>query len=169
PKLYFDLADKVCQLKARAKVTTPFPDSIFTTAKISFGDVPNLSRKNWDATFYGLEAVTSFGHYDWRKRGGFVSWDDNRVIPLRPGATVIFPAGMKRFSFVPVAPNETRFLFRQYCHAGALRWVEKDGRSDAEFEAEASAAEAEAWDVKRAHRGKIAAQMYSKIGDIYVF
>jgi hypothetical protein len=154
PKFYSDLADKVGQLKACAQVATPFPDSIFTTAEISFGDVPSLSRKNWDATFYGLEAVTSFGHYDWRERGGFVSWDDNRVIPLRPGATVVFPAGTKKFSFLPVAPNETCFLFRQYCHAGALRWVGKDGRSDSEFEAEASAAEAEAWDIKRAAGGR---------------
>ncbi|KAJ7666202.1 hypothetical protein DFH06DRAFT_925247, partial [Mycena polygramma] len=100
----------------------PFANSVFTTAEISFCDVPNLSRKNWESTFYGLEAITSCGTYDWEERRGIILWDDDRVIPMPPGTTVVFPAGAKQYSFVPVAPHESRYLFRQYCHAGALRW-----------------------------------------------
>ncbi|KAJ7849478.1 hypothetical protein B0H13DRAFT_1645009, partial [Mycena leptocephala] len=170
PKIFAEAQFKVAKLKADRKLSTPFPNSIFTTTEISFCDVPNLSRKNWDATFYGLEVITSCGNYDWQERGGLISWDDDRVIPLPPGTTVVFPAGTKRFSFIPVAPDESRFLFRQFCHAGIFRWIEKGGWSDTQFEMfAASDEELEAWNKKRANRGARVAKMYSKIGDIYAF
>ncbi|KAJ7784195.1 hypothetical protein B0H16DRAFT_1296294 [Mycena metata] len=159
---------KVRELNDRLNLETPFQSSVFTTAQIIFGDVPNLSRKNSDANFYAFEAITSFGNYDWQKRGGLILWDDDRVIPLRPGATVVVPTGSKPYSFVPVAADETRVLLRQFCHAGALRWVDKGGRSDAQFDLTATDAEKAAWEAKRVARGEAAAKMYSKLGDIFV-
>ncbi|KAJ7044908.1 hypothetical protein C8F04DRAFT_1250151 [Mycena alexandri] len=167
PTLYAHLRDMVELLRMRHGLATPFPNSVFTTCEIAFCDVPNVSRKNWESTFYGFEAITSCGDYDWKQRGGLILWDDDRIIPLRPGATVIFPGGTKRYSFIPVAPHETRYIFRQYCHASALRFVEK-GRCDTDFEADASDSEVEAWETKRARRGTAAARMYSKLKDIYV-
>ncbi|KAJ7823662.1 hypothetical protein B0H13DRAFT_1654926 [Mycena leptocephala] len=163
------MANKTDQLKLLANLRPPFPDSVFTTAEICYCDVPNPSRKNWDGAFYGLEAFTTCGAYDWTERGGIVFWDDDRVIPLRPGTTVVFPAGTKRFSFVPVAPHEKQFIFRQYSNMGAFRWIEKGGRSDSEFEELASVEEEEAWIIKRERRGQTAARMYSKLDDIYIF
>ncbi|KAJ7177590.1 hypothetical protein C8R46DRAFT_888291, partial [Mycena filopes] len=168
PVVYADMWRRVNELCAMSKLETPFPQSVFTTAEICFGDVPSLSAKNWDANFYSFEAITSFGTYDSAERGGLILWEDGRVFPLKSGWTFVFPSGTKRYSFVPVAPNETRVLFRQFCNAGALRWAEKGGRSDSQFELKASNAEKAAWEAKRAIRGETAAKMYSKLGDLIV-
>ncbi|KAJ7716562.1 hypothetical protein B0H16DRAFT_1741225 [Mycena metata] len=168
PAVYAHARDLVEQLRLRHGICTPFPDSVFTTCEIAFCDVPNTSRKNWEATFYAFEAITSCGDYDWKERGGIIFWDDDRIVPLRPGTTVVFPGGTKRYSFIPVAAHETRYIVRQYCHASALRFVEK-GRCDADFEADASEGEVEAWETKRARRGTAAARMYSKLKDLFVF
>ncbi|KAJ7727501.1 hypothetical protein B0H14DRAFT_2284124, partial [Mycena olivaceomarginata] len=97
--------------------------------------------------------ITVIGSWDPRKGGGIMFWDDDALIELIPGATVLFPAGTKHYSLVAVAPHETQYVFRQYCHAGVLRWVEKGGRSDVQFEVMAKRAEVEAWNEFRAKRG----------------
>ncbi|KAJ6547926.1 hypothetical protein DFH09DRAFT_926679 [Mycena vulgaris] len=81
-----------------------------------------------------MEAITSIGNYDHTKGGHIIFWGPGGkgVVELAPGHTIIFPARTKRYSFVAVAPNETRFLFCQWCNAGVLRWIEKGGRSDTE-------------------------------------
>ncbi|KAJ7140434.1 hypothetical protein C8R46DRAFT_921364 [Mycena filopes] len=147
---------------------TPFPGSVFTTAELCYGDVPTLSAKNWDASFYAWEAITSLGNYTSEERGGIILWEDGRVFPLTPGATFVFPSGTKRYSFVPVAPDETRVIFRQFCNAGALRWAEKGGRSDSEFDREASDDEKAAWEARRTARAETAAKLYSKLNDLFV-
>jgi hypothetical protein len=81
---------------------------------------------------------------------------------------VLFPAGTKHYSLAAVAPHETQYVFRQYCHAGVLRWVEKGGRSDVQFEVKAKRAEVEAWNEFCTKRGHASARMFSKIGDIFV-
>ncbi|KAJ7024934.1 hypothetical protein C8F04DRAFT_968427 [Mycena alexandri] len=169
PVVYADVQAKVRQLQDRLNLETPFRSSVFTTSEIIFGDVPNLSHKNSDASFYAFEAITSFGDYDSDERGGIVLWDDDRVIPLRSGATAVFPTGSKPYSLVPVAPHETRVIFRQFCHASVLRWVDKGGRSDTQFDRLATVAEKAAWEAKRAVRGETAAKMYSKLGDLFVY
>ncbi|KAJ7462422.1 hypothetical protein FB451DRAFT_1026761 [Mycena latifolia] len=115
-----------------------------------------------------MEAITSFGNYDYKKGGQLVSWDDKAVIEVPPGATVLLPTGTKRYSFMAVAPSERRYLFRQYCNAGALRWVEKGGRSDREWENILSEEELDAWKGKRVELGAASLKSFSKIGDIYV-
>ncbi|KAJ7093759.1 hypothetical protein C8R44DRAFT_645818 [Mycena epipterygia] len=146
-----------------------FKDSIFTTTDIVFCDAPNLCRRNPDAEFYGLEVLTSCGTYDSILRGHIVFPEDHTVIPLRPGATIVFPAGTKRYFFIPVAADETRFLLRQFVHGGVMRWLVKDLRSDASFEDGGSAEELAAWYKTRAARGKNCAKLYSKLQDVYVF
>jgi hypothetical protein len=121
PKIFAEVQFKVAKLKAGCKLSTPFPNSIFTTVEISFCDMPNLSHKNWDATFYGLEVITSCGNYDWQEQGGLISWDNDCVIPLPPGTTVVFPAGTKRFSFIPVTPDESTGSFATRAYSGGLK------------------------------------------------
>ncbi|KAJ6561833.1 hypothetical protein B0H19DRAFT_907829, partial [Mycena capillaripes] len=95
-----------------------------------------------------------------------ILWDDGRVIPLRPGATILFPAGTKRFSFMPVGQNETRYMFRQYFHSSVMRWVEKGGRSDTEFDSKANADEDMAWKLKREGRAKAAVKTFCKLDEV---
>ncbi|KAJ7511172.1 hypothetical protein B0H11DRAFT_1700528 [Mycena galericulata] len=156
-------------LRQRTNLGPAFPDSVFTTSEIVLCDAPNISRKNLDTVFYGFEAIIVLGSYDWKERGGLVLWHNETVIPLRPGGGALFPAGTMRYSFVPVAAHERQYLFRQYCHASVLRWVDKGFRSDTEFEATASQEELAAWEAMRATRGSTSAKMFTKIDDIYVF
>jgi hypothetical protein len=126
-------------------------------------------HKNPDIAFDTMEAVTVFGSWDYKTGGGILLPEDEGMIQLKPGATILFPAGTKRFTFVAVAPHETRYFFRQYCHAGVLRWVEKGGRSDTEFEDVSSAEEIMAWNEHRAQRGRASIKMFSKLRDVFVF
>ncbi|KAJ7078531.1 hypothetical protein C8R43DRAFT_910356, partial [Mycena crocata] len=168
PKLYAEQANLIARLHELRGLQPRYPNSVFTTIEVAFCDVPNLSRKNFDAIFYGMEVFTVRGDSAWEKRGGIIMWDDGKYIPLRPGTTVIFPVGTKRFSFVPVAPHETRFIFRQYGHAGVMRWVEKGGRSDMQFNKKVSAEEKALWEAKHVIRGQSAAKLYSHLKDVYV-
>ncbi|KAJ7430898.1 hypothetical protein B0H11DRAFT_1942472 [Mycena galericulata] len=56
--------------------------SVFTTTEIAFGDGPQLSRKNCEAKFDTMEAVTVGGTYAWEEgRPLLVFWDDFAVFP----------------------------------------------------------------------------------------
>ncbi|KAJ7156556.1 hypothetical protein C8R43DRAFT_949409 [Mycena crocata] len=122
PKLYARQAYQANQLKEQLNLRMPYFDSVFTTCEVSFADVPALSRTNYKATLDGMEALTLGGNF---VESGVVFWEDDTVISLRPGGTVLFPSGTKRFSLVAVKPGETMYVFRQYCNAGAVRWLEK--------------------------------------------
>ncbi|KAJ7439286.1 hypothetical protein B0H11DRAFT_1934715 [Mycena galericulata] len=154
----------------QTQISPAFPDSVFTTTEIAFGDGPQLSRKNREARFDTMEALTVGGTYAWEEgRPLLVFWDDFAVFPLRPGTTVLYPAGTKRFSFVGVAPHETFYIFQQFCHAEILRWIEKDFRSDYEFEADPLDHEWDAFREQRKDRARQGIKLYAKINDIYVF
>ncbi|KAJ7432733.1 hypothetical protein FB451DRAFT_1065168 [Mycena latifolia] len=115
-----------------------------------------------------MEVITSFGTYDHTKRGHILFWDDEKLVEIPSGASVMFPAGTKRYSFLPVDSNEERFLFRQFCHAGVFRWLEKGGRSDTEFESVSSPEVIDAWNEKRAKRGEASAKLFSRLDDLFV-
>ncbi|KAJ7117333.1 hypothetical protein C8R43DRAFT_1137629 [Mycena crocata] len=168
PTIYAQSQYKVDELSSRRICTAPFPNSVFTTAEINFCDAPGLSRKNADSAFGTMEAITSLGFYNHKKGGQCEMWDDEAIIELAPGATIVFPAGTKRFSFMPVGKHETRYLFRQFCHAGVFRWFDKGGRSDAEFDRDASPEEIAKWEQMRLKRGQAVAKTFSRLDDISV-
>ncbi|KAJ7095497.1 hypothetical protein C8R43DRAFT_1141751 [Mycena crocata] len=166
PKLYARQAQLAHQLKGQLGLRMPYLDSVFTTCEVAFVDVPGLSRTNFDATLEGMEALTVGGNFT---ESGIAFWDDETVISLRPGGTVLFPSGTKRFSFVALKPNETMYVFRQFCCAGAVRWLQKGNRSDSEFDESASQEEIEDWAATRDRRGQSSVKLFSKVRDIYVF
>jgi hypothetical protein len=159
---------KVDELISREIVFPAYQHSVFTTTEISFGHAPSPAWKNIMTAFDTMEAITVLGSWDPRKGGGIMFWHDGTMLELIPGATVLFPAGTKNYSLVAIAPHETRYVFRQYCHAGVLRWIEKGGRSDTEFDEGAGPDEIKAWNEIREKRGRASAKMFSKIGDIFV-
>jgi hypothetical protein len=159
---------KVDELISREIAFPAYQHSVFTTTVISSGNAPSPAHKNVGTAFNTMEVITVMGSWDSRKGGGIFFWDDDTLIELIPGSTVLFPAGTKHYSLVAVAPHETRYVFRQYCHAGVMRWVEKGGRSDIEFDVGAKRDEVEAWEEIRTKRGHASARMFSKIGDIFV-
>ncbi|KAJ7079707.1 hypothetical protein B0H15DRAFT_787799, partial [Mycena belliarum] len=170
PRGHAHVATLLAELIDGRPVSPPFNDSVFSTAEIRFCNAPAIvdSYKNYYGALDTMEVITSIGTYDYKKGGHIVFWDDKKIFELRSGGTVMFPAASKRYSFLPVAPNEKRFLFRQFCNGGALRWVEKGGRSDSDFEAVASEEELEAWAEKLAARGYASAKRFTKLEDILV-
>ncbi|KAJ7735254.1 hypothetical protein DFH07DRAFT_967255 [Mycena maculata] len=168
PCAYAHLEHQIALLRTRTTLHPVFP-GIFTTSEIAFADGPQHSRRNREIQYDTLEAVTVCGDYEWHEHGRIVFWDHDKSVALRPGTTLLFPAGAMRFSFVGVAAHEKICLFRQFCHASVLRWLEKDGLSDTQFELTTSEEELVAFKATRVMRPASAVQMYSKIGEIYVF
>ncbi|KAJ7441681.1 hypothetical protein B0H11DRAFT_1749644, partial [Mycena galericulata] len=169
PKAYADLEHKMSLLKAQTGMCPAFPDSVFTTSEIAFGDGPQLSRKNRDAQFDTMEAITVGGDYAWEQgRAMIIFWDDYVAIPLRPGTTVLYPTGTKRFSFTGVAAHEKFYIFRQFCHAGVLRWIDKGFQSDEDFATALSEEGYIDFQTGRQRRGQTGIHKYTKINDIYV-
>jgi hypothetical protein len=115
-----------------------------------------------------MEAVTSLGTYDHRKGGHMMFPDDDVMMEMPPGMTVLFPAGTKSYNFAAVRKHKQQYLFHQFCSAGVLRWVEKGGRSDKLFDDEAVLEDQDAWDEMCRHCGQTSLKLSSKLKDIYV-
>ncbi|KAJ7751472.1 hypothetical protein B0H14DRAFT_2405594 [Mycena olivaceomarginata] len=101
------------------------------------------------------------------KGGHIVSWDDNAMIQMTPGSTVLIPAGCKRFSFASVGPHETRYLVRQYCSAAVFRWMDKRGYADNQLATTGPEAVAK-WEEVRATRGRLSLKMFSQLHEVFV-
>ncbi|KAJ7907848.1 hypothetical protein B0H13DRAFT_1618069, partial [Mycena leptocephala] len=112
--------------------------------------------------------LTVLGFWNHKECGGIQFFGGEGVVELIPGATIAVPAGTMAYKLLPVAPHERRYIFRQYCHAGVFRWLEKGGRSDKDFDEYASEEEIAAWDERRANRGQSSLKMFSKLGDVFV-
>ncbi|KAJ7017506.1 hypothetical protein C8F04DRAFT_979167, partial [Mycena alexandri] len=111
--------------------------------------------------------LTALGTYDSRYRGDIILWDDGWVIRFPPGATILFPAALMRYSFVQVQPGEKQYTFSQYLPAGLARYVGNGYESDAQFERGATKRDMEGLRRMRGRRLDAAINMYSSI-DEYV-
>jgi hypothetical protein len=112
PMGYASVANKVNDVIGRGIVFPAFEHSVFTTTEIHLVDTLSPAQKNLEAALDTMEAWTTIGKYDHKKGGGIILWDAKRMIEMPSGSTIVFPAGTKSFSWVGVAPNETRFLVR---------------------------------------------------------
>ncbi|KAJ6544606.1 hypothetical protein DFH09DRAFT_1088473 [Mycena vulgaris] len=167
PRGYALAATTVGELVKRHIAYPSFAHSVFTTSKVSLSD-GSSAQKNKEATYHLMEAVTVLGTYDHTARGHLISWDDKTMVEVRPGTTLLIPGGTKHFSFATIAPRETRFFFRQYCNAGVMRWVDKGGRSDTEWEQFMSVEELVAWKNRREGLGVNGLKSFSKMHEIFV-
>ncbi|KAK6980527.1 hypothetical protein R3P38DRAFT_3235635 [Favolaschia claudopus] len=154
-------------LRLRPDLSTPFPDCPFTTYEINFTDAPMLSRKNRRATFYLMQAITAVGKYNDLEGGELILDEDDACIRFSAGMTTVLPATTE-YRFAAVGKDEDRYLFRQYFCAGALRWAEKGGRTDEQFEKDASEEEKQAWEDTRVNRGMDTYRLFSQFHEIDV-
>ncbi|KAK6969168.1 hypothetical protein R3P38DRAFT_2814909 [Favolaschia claudopus] len=114
----------------------------------------------------GIEAITIFGSFDDLK-GGHISFDKHKsVIQTPSGTTYLVPSASKSSRYAAIAKGEHRYQFRQFISAGVMRWVEKGGRTDRQFDESSSAAQREAWRESRLARGSTAMKFFSHIDDI---
>jgi hypothetical protein len=108
---YAQVSSNVDELIRREIAGPPFPKSVFTTAEINFCDAPSISHKNWDAVFDSMEAVTSLGTYDHQKGGHILFPDDDEMVEMPRGTTVLFPAGTKSYNFAAVGEQSSGICF----------------------------------------------------------
>ncbi|KAJ7652312.1 hypothetical protein B0H17DRAFT_1214977 [Mycena rosella] len=152
PRGYASVTNKIGVLVDHQIVYPAFDNSVFTTTEINFCDAPTLSQKNYNGAIDTMEVVTLIGFHPHQKSGYIVFWEDDKVLEIPWGGSVI----------------GQRFLFRQFCHASVLRWVDKGGRSNTEFETFASPEELAAWEDSRARRGQAGLKMFSKVNELFV-
>ncbi|KAK7000621.1 hypothetical protein R3P38DRAFT_3218884 [Favolaschia claudopus] len=166
PRSFADALEKVQHLSARGIATSQFSDSVFTSAAFCFGDAPSAPETNDDAAIDTMEAFTVLGKFD---AGHLELQDEEKIIKLRAGTTVLLAAGSKPYKFSAVGKTEHLYVFRQWCSAGILRWIEKGGRSDTEFQKGASFEDRLSW-INRSHdRGVTGIKLFSPLHDLYTF
>ncbi|KAJ7458849.1 hypothetical protein FB451DRAFT_1046512, partial [Mycena latifolia] len=172
PRVY---ACQNLQLEKLAENDTVYPafdGSAYMTAEFSFGDVPALIRRETYDTFGSWRAITALGDYD-ADLGGWFLWirekeGDRVAIRFPPGATVVFPASIVRYSFSPIARGEKRYLFQQFFNAAAGRWVDQGFQSDGDFANAVSTAEWQAHQAYRWDRVTVTTSAMSKINELFV-
>ncbi|KAK7053549.1 hypothetical protein R3P38DRAFT_2500714, partial [Favolaschia claudopus] len=165
PNAFDYLSTHMQRLMQDQGVSPAFPGSVFTTAEITSCDAPNFCRFNEDAAFDTFEAITFLGRYDHTCGGHIIFPDINMLFEVPVGSTYLIPSGARSFNFTAIRKKEYRYMFRQFVSAGVLRWVEKGGRTDAEFDVNASVEERAAWMKMRSERGKSSLKMFSRLSD----
>ncbi|KAJ7149524.1 hypothetical protein C8R43DRAFT_1128519 [Mycena crocata] len=104
---------------------------VFAAATFVFGCNPLPLFDDDIAT--GWAALTALGTYDWRRGGHIILWDLNIVVPFPPGCTILIPRAAVRYSFVKIAPGETRYCLIQHTPAAVFNFASNDGRSNLDF------------------------------------
>ncbi|KAJ7811264.1 hypothetical protein B0H13DRAFT_1666908, partial [Mycena leptocephala] len=77
-----------------------------------------------------LELPHALGKYAPIHGGHIIFWNLGLVVCFPPGATILFPAGLIRYSFVKVRPGEHRHAVLQWAGGGISRWLANGRRSD---------------------------------------
>ncbi|KAJ3776604.1 hypothetical protein FB446DRAFT_635642, partial [Lentinula raphanica] len=155
----------VCERQPELRVNfshSPFAALTFNLGPQSWSP-PHMDAEN---TASGWCADTALGNYDPDKGGQLVLWDLGLVIRFPPGATILFPSALITHSTLPIQAHETRYAILQFSAGALFRWRDNGFQSDKDFLAHASAEQLKEWASKRARRGKLALQKFSRWADI---
>ncbi|KAJ7018028.1 hypothetical protein C8F04DRAFT_1278435 [Mycena alexandri] len=124
---------------------------------------------------WGWAALTALGTYNPDKGGQIILWDLNLMVHFPPGTTILLPRSLIRYSFVEIAPGETRYCLIQHTPAPVFHFTENGNRTDPQFAATATEQEHAAREEQRAARknGDLALNMLVTLEDLddsdYVF
>ncbi|KAK7031323.1 hypothetical protein R3P38DRAFT_3187038 [Favolaschia claudopus] len=110
--------------------------------------------------------ITSLGIYDCRRGGHIILWDIGWILVFPPGASILLPPGLVRYSFVEVQPHESRYLLIQQAGSGIRRFFENGERRDVEFAVEATRAEHVEREVKRRQAHLAAAESFERVDEL---
>ncbi|KAJ7122477.1 hypothetical protein C8R46DRAFT_928733, partial [Mycena filopes] len=88
--------------------------------------------------------LTALGNYNPLHGGHLIVWDLGLVICFPPGATILIPSALLRYSFVKVRSHETRYSVLQWAAAGIFRWFRNGKRTDLDFAVHATRPEHQA-------------------------
>ncbi|KAJ7170641.1 hypothetical protein C8R43DRAFT_875006, partial [Mycena crocata] len=119
--------------------TRPFHYGIFSAATFYLGCAARYYLD--DDLAWGWTALTALGTYDPDFGGHIILWDLNLVVRFPPGSTILIPRALVRYSFVEIAPHETRYLLVQFTPSPVFRFATNGGRSDLKFARKATTKE----------------------------
>ncbi|KAK6996432.1 hypothetical protein R3P38DRAFT_2365373, partial [Favolaschia claudopus] len=114
----------------------PCPASVFSAITIELGG-PHFRTDHrgvpWEYEPASWAILTAIGNYRPVNRGHIIFWDFGLVVQFPPGATILIPPGLIRYSFVKVAEHHTRYSILQWAGAGIQRFLDNDDRTDLQF------------------------------------
>ncbi|KAJ7680860.1 hypothetical protein DFH06DRAFT_973391, partial [Mycena polygramma] len=137
----------------------------FPAAEFDLGELGSAPRLQDKDLLHGWRALTALGNYDSRYGGDIILWDDGFIIRFPPGATILFPAALMRYSFVSVRPGEKQYAFSQYSPAGLYRYITNGYVSDRTIEGNRDKRAVEAVKRARGRRLEAAIDMYSTLNE----
>ncbi|KAJ7719392.1 hypothetical protein B0H16DRAFT_1336722, partial [Mycena metata] len=109
---------------------------VFSAATFHLG--PKIYRAMEHDLAWGWTAITALGDYHPGQGGHIILWDLNLVVHFPPGATILLPRALVRYSFVKIRPDETRYTLIQFTPAPIINFSINGGASDVEFAANAT-------------------------------
>jgi hypothetical protein len=149
-------------------VGTPRPlfYSIFSAATFLLGN--KALKPLEDDLAWGWSAFTTLGTYNADTGGHIILWDLNLLVRFPPGATILIPRALVRYSFVRIAAHETRYCLIQFTPAPIFKFCGNGGRSDLEFARNATRAEHEEREADRTSYadGEVPLQMLTTVAEL---
>ncbi|KAJ6487667.1 hypothetical protein C8R45DRAFT_827723 [Mycena sanguinolenta] len=107
----------------------PCDFSVFSAATFEFGGPPRPTTStgmpdHCHATTWSV--LTSLGKYVPMHGGHIILWDLGLVVAFPPGASILIPTGILRYSFVKVRPGEVCYSLLQWAGSGISRHMDTD-------------------------------------------
>ncbi|KAJ7820053.1 hypothetical protein B0H13DRAFT_1661105, partial [Mycena leptocephala] len=132
----------------------PCDSSVFSAATFEFGGPHRRTTSTGapdrhDAAAWSI--LTALGKYAYFHGGHVIFWDLGLVVTFPPGASILIPTGIIRYSFVKVRAGEHRYSLLQWAGTGITRWFANGQRMDEEFGAHATKEEHDAREECRRH------------------
>ncbi|KAJ6542988.1 hypothetical protein B0H19DRAFT_884226, partial [Mycena capillaripes] len=107
--------------------------SVFSAVTFEFGGphlqtTPTGQPDHYEAgTWSVLTALRKYSHLH---GGHIILWNLGLVVSFPPGATILIPTGIIRYSFVKVREGDHRYAVLQWAGAGITRWLANRRRTD---------------------------------------
>ncbi|KAJ7841671.1 hypothetical protein B0H13DRAFT_1546636, partial [Mycena leptocephala] len=105
----------------------PLFHSVFSAATFLLGN--NVRQPLEDDLPWTWSALTALGNYNPDTGGHIILWDLKLLVRFPPGATILIPRALVRFSFVQIAPTKTRYCLIQNTPAPIFNFCANGDRS----------------------------------------
>jgi hypothetical protein len=119
---YYDTLNKLYARDDR--LVRNFQESVFPASTFNLGpNTVTLDHIDFANVAYGLCCISALGDYNPDNGGHMILFDLGIIIRFPPGSTMLIPSSVLRHGNTPIAADETRMSFTQYCAGGLFRWV----------------------------------------------
>lgn len=111
-----------------------FPRSIFVCSTFNFGpQVCTFKHRDVLNCPFGWCGIHALENFDHKKGGHIILWEPKVVIEFPSGSSILVPSATVAHSNIPIAHDEQRASFTQYCAGGIFRWVDNGCRLESKL------------------------------------